>query len=127
MRPSPTTPSLATVDIAVSRALERGRARPTVTGVARDLGMPPSTFWRRYPDQARRIVAHAKARTTTQRPADREARLAAENRELQAQLDLAAATIMRLTLENSHLMQLASELPTHGVIRAVARDATAAE
>lgn len=96
------SPSRATVVETVDALLAQGGARPTVTALAGQLGVAPSTFWRHFPDQAQRVVDHARRRPR-HASRDRAAKLATENRELRAQLDLAAASIMRLAHENERL------------------------
>jgi AcrR family transcriptional regulator len=95
-------PSRDSVIRAADALLAQGGARPTVTALAKSLGVAPSTFWRHFPDQAGRIADRARGQQRSLRP-DRAARLATENRDLRAQLELAAATIMRLTVENQRL------------------------
>ncbi|WP_157928634.1 hypothetical protein [Mycobacteroides abscessus] len=110
-------PSRDVVISAVDTLLAQGGARPTVTSLAQGFGVAPSTFWRHFPDQAQRIVGYARRRPRTV-PGDQLARLAAENRELRAQLDLAAASIMRLTCEN---LQLTEELQAAQKITSIVR------
>lgn len=97
-------PSRAAVVDAVDALLAQGGPRPTVTSLAEGLGVALSTFWRNFPDQAQRVVDHARRRQHPA-PRDRAAKLAAENRELRGQLELAAASIMRLTCENERLAE----------------------
>jgi AcrR family transcriptional regulator len=87
--------------------------RATVVELARRVGLTNSTFWRHFPDTAQQLrdassgaaaaspgaaVAHRYAEL-----AQRAAGLAGDNAQLREHLDLAAAHIARLTLDNHRL------------------------
>lgn len=94
-----------------AEAARQGR-RPTVTTLARRVGLTNATFWRHFPQLARDLVDDARhppksppVAGDTVTPADRIANLTRENRRLTDNLDLAVANIARLTLENHQLRQ----------------------
>ena len=86
---------------------------PSALAVAQKLGIPNTTFRRAFPEIAAELQLTRTSRPS-QDPADinrfdqlklDNAKLRADNRELSAHLDLAAANIQRLTLANHHLAQ----------------------
>ncbi|WP_016881379.1 MULTISPECIES: hypothetical protein [unclassified Rhodococcus (in: high G+C Gram-positive bacteria)] len=88
---------------------ERGKT-PSVLELARLLGLPNSTFRRRYPDIAQEIadrrttpIVKAARQTEEVRLAARNAKLKRENHQLKQQLQLAVAQIQRLSLHNAQL------------------------
>lgn len=90
-----------------------GGPRPSVVALARRLGLTNSTFWRHFPDHAQRVADHARLGSHRTPPPDpraspegqpaRRTDLSRRNRDLQAQLHLAAANIAELTIENHEL------------------------
>jgi hypothetical protein len=107
---------------AVDRALERYLAesrdngkRPSVLGLAIKLGMSNTTFRRHFPAQARKVSELRNApesATGDDVPASpydqltaRNARLRRANRVLTQNLQLAAAQIQRLSLDNARLRE----------------------
>lgn len=96
----------------VEHARQNGH-RPSVLAVARRFGLSNTTFRRNFPDLARELSGQ---RRTPSSPIDdsavaarqqtlqeRNAKLRRDNQVLHEHLDLAVGTLMRLTLENSHL------------------------
>ncbi|TQC51005.1 hypothetical protein EEB14_01310 [Rhodococcus sp. WS4] len=90
---------------------ERGK-HPSVLELARILGLPNSTFRRRYPDIAQKIadrrtapIVKAARQTEEVRLAARNAKLKRENHQLKQQLQLAVAQIQRLSLHNAQLLE----------------------
>ncbi|MEW2120252.1 hypothetical protein AB0945_34755 [Streptomyces sp. NPDC005474] len=86
--------------------------RPSVLMLARRLDLTNTTFRRRYPDIAREIGEQRAAPTPSRsgptehdRLIARNARLRRRNRDLNAQLALAAAQIQHLTLRNERLQE----------------------
>jgi hypothetical protein len=84
--------------------------RVSVLALARRVGLANTTFRRRFPDIAARIVAEepqvpAPSVGSTAATADSEAKLRQRNRDLQENLGLAIAAIQRLTLENRGLRE----------------------
>lgn len=113
---------LETRDALLAEAASAGR-RATVVELARRIGLSNTTFWRHYPSVAAEL-AHAARQTprtdggTTGHSPAREkdsplAELRRDNRALREHLDLAAASIARLTLENQRLRQELED--AHGV------------
>ena len=107
---------------AVDRALERYLAechdngrRPSVLGLADQLGMSNTSFRRHFPAQARKVsdLRHAPAPDVSpgdsppaspyDRLAARNAKLRRSNRVLTQNLHLAAAQVQRLALDNGRL------------------------
>ncbi len=88
---------------------DQHHTRPTVTALARRVGLTNATFWRCFPQQARELVERARVEPTDAdndrgtNVTDRTAALARDNQQLREHLDLATANIARLTLENHHL------------------------
>jgi hypothetical protein len=87
-------------------------ARPSVLMLARRLDLTNTTFRRRYPDIAREIgeqrttpAASRTGPTEHDRLIARNAKLRRRNRDLSAQLALAAAQIQHLTLRNERLQE----------------------
>jgi hypothetical protein len=89
---------------------------PSVVALARRLGLTNATFWRHYPDIAREVAAQRRASPsqssdpdTYSRPGDdlraQIAQLREANQALTEQLDLAIASIQRLSIENHQLRQ----------------------
>jgi hypothetical protein len=84
----------------------------SVLGLARHLGMPDTTFRRRYPALCAELATATSARvpdagsipsTGGQREDSENVRLRANNRDLRARFDVAAAVIQRLSLEKQTL------------------------
>jgi AcrR family transcriptional regulator len=97
----------AATEAMIADAAASGR-RPTVSELARRLGLTNTTFWRHFPDIAAQIAAQGRASTSTpttpiDSPQDRQHALAQENQDLRANLALAIAHIQRLTIENEQL------------------------
>ncbi len=90
-----------------------GGPRPSVVALARRLGLTNSTFWRHFPDHARRVADHARSGSHETPPPepraspggqpDRCTNPSRHNQDLQTQLHLAAANIAELTIENHEL------------------------
>ncbi|MGW5442706.1 hypothetical protein [Streptomyces asiaticus] len=83
---------------------------PSVLMLARRLGLTNTTFRRRYPEIAREIADHRAAPTTLRSgPTERDklvarnAKLRRRNRDLAAQLTLAAAQVQFLALQAARL------------------------
>lgn len=99
-------------DRVLTQATNNGR-RPSVLAVARELGLSNTTFRRHFPDIAqqisdtRRTPAPGSAQPNGSSAHDklvaRNAKLRRDNRQLREHLDLAIATIHRLTLTNHRL------------------------
>jgi hypothetical protein len=94
-------------------AASTGR-QPAVLTLARRLDLANTTFRRNFPDIAAGLARQAAERRQTPPPPSRydqlqqtTAQLRQENRELRGQLELAAAVIQRITLENQRLRQQA--------------------
>lgn len=90
--------------------------QPSVLMLARRLDLTNTTFRRRYPDIAREIADHRAAPTAPRsgptvhdRLVARNAKLRRRNRELTAQLTLAAAQIQNLALHNERLKEALEE------------------
>ncbi|NEA67466.1 hypothetical protein [Streptomyces sp. SID12488] len=90
--------------------------QPSVLMLARRLDLTNTTFRRRYPDIAREIADHRAAPTTPRsgptahdRLVARNAKLRRHNRELTAQLALAAAQIQDLALCNERHQEALGE------------------
>jgi hypothetical protein len=111
----PRTPFLASpgceYDIALNEFFLDGpmaaRSPRPLEGYARQLGLANTTFRRNFPDIAADLARQAAERRQTPPPTSRydqlqetSARLRQENRQLRGQLELAAAVIQRITLEN---------------------------
>ncbi|MCX4819669.1 hypothetical protein OG883_07065 [Streptomyces sp. NBC_01142] len=86
--------------------------RPSVLMLARRLGLTNTTFRRRYPEVAREIADHravpvtpSSGPTEHDRLVARNAKLRRRNRDLAAQLALAAAQIQHLALRNERLQE----------------------
>jgi hypothetical protein len=86
--------------------------QPSVLMLARRLNLTNTTFRRRYPDIAREIADHRADSTAPpggptahDRLVARNAKLRRHNRELTAQLALAAAQIQNLALRNERLKE----------------------
>ncbi|MGW0577699.1 hypothetical protein ACWD25_17385 [Streptomyces sp. NPDC002920] len=86
--------------------------RPSVLMLARRLDLTNTTFRRRYPEIAREIADYRTAPTVPRRgPTEhdrlvaRNAKLRRRNRELTAQLSLAAAQVQHLALRNERLQE----------------------
>jgi AcrR family transcriptional regulator len=93
---------------------EAAGKRPTVSELARRLGLTNATFWRHFPEIAADIAADIAAlrrstRAARPEPADshaaRIAALTRDNQDLRANLALAIANIQRLTVENQQLRE----------------------
>ncbi|HEY9332328.1 MAG TPA: hypothetical protein VIS09_29495 [Streptomyces sp.] len=91
---------------------QESNTRPSVLMLARRLGLTNTTFRRRYPDIAREISElRAAAPTARSGPSAhdklvaRNAKLRRRNRELTAQLALAAAQVQRLAVLNERLRE----------------------
>ncbi|MFI0714081.1 hypothetical protein ACH4SK_26165 [Streptomyces inhibens] len=87
-------------------------ARPSVLMLARRLNLTNTTFRRRYPEIATEIADHRASSTTTRsdptkhdKLVARNAKLRRRNRELTAQLVLAAAQVQHLALRNERLQE----------------------
>ncbi|MFE7017575.1 hypothetical protein ACFVAQ_45160 [Streptomyces sp. NPDC057651] len=96
--------------------------RPSVLMLARRLDLTNTTFRRRYPDIAREIGEQRTAPTAPRtgptehdRLIARNAKLRRRNRDLSAQLAVAAAQIQHLTLHNQRLQEASAG--TRGVCR----------
>jgi hypothetical protein len=90
--------------------------QPSVLMLARRLDLTNTTFRRRYPDIAREIADHRADSTTSpcgptvhDRLVARNAKLRRHNRELTAQLALAAAQIQNLAVRNERLKEALEE------------------
>ncbi|MDI3424336.1 hypothetical protein [Streptomyces luteolus] len=90
--------------------------QPSVLMLARRLDLTNTTFRRRYPDIAREIAdrravptARRSGPTAHDRLVARNAKLRRRNRELTAQLALAAAQIQNLALRNERLNEALEE------------------
>lgn len=91
--------------------------RPSVLAVARELGLPNSTFRRTFPDIAREVgnarrtpkveSPESPAATEQEKLVARNAKLRCDNQRLSEHLDLAIANVVRLTLT---VRQLQGEL-----------------
>lgn len=84
--------------------------RPSVLMLARQLDLTNTTFRRRYPEIARELAGHRATPTALRsgptehdRLIARNAKLRRRNRDLSAQLALAAAQIQHLALRNERL------------------------
>jgi predicted transcriptional regulator len=106
-------PTIATVEHVRSGMITEAEAagtRPTVSEIARRLGLTNTTFWRHFPEIAADIAALRRS-TPTPRPEpanSHTARIAAltrDNQELRANLALAIANIQRLTIDNHQLRE----------------------
>jgi len=86
---------------------DQHHTRPTVTALARRVGLTNTTFWRYFPQQARELVDRTRVEPADDdrggNGTDRVAALTRDNQQLREHLDLATANIARLTLENHHL------------------------
>ncbi len=113
----PTIPTRAEVLTALAQlqddAASSGR-QPAVLPLARRLGLANTTFRRNFPDIAAELARQTDERQQTSPPPSRydqlqqtTAQLRQDNRELRGQLELAAAVIQRITLENQRLRQQA--------------------
>jgi hypothetical protein len=90
--------------------------RPSVLMLARRLGLTNTTFRRRYPEIVREIADHRavpaaprSGPTEHDRLVARNAKLRHRNRELTAQLSLAAAQIQHLALRTERLQKALQE------------------
>ncbi|MFD7102295.1 hypothetical protein [Streptomyces celluloflavus] len=90
--------------------------QPSVLMLARRLDLTNTTFRRRYPDIAQEIADHRATPTAPRsgptahdRLVARNAKLRRRNRELTAQLTLAAAQIQHLSLRNERLQEALEE------------------
>ncbi|MET9778830.1 hypothetical protein ABZ023_32040 [Streptomyces sp. NPDC006367] len=90
--------------------------QPSVLMLAHRLDLTKTTFRRRYPDIAREIADHRatpaarrSGPTAHDRLVARNAKLRRRNRELNAQLALAAAQIQNLALRNERLQEALEE------------------
>ena len=86
--------------------------RPAVLTLARQVELANTTFRRHFPDVTTELASQAAARQQAPQPPSRcdqlqeaSARLRRENRQLHDQIELAAAVIQRVTLENHHLRE----------------------
>jgi AcrR family transcriptional regulator len=107
------------VDRILAQYLEECRdngKRPSVLALAARLGMNNTTFRRHFPDHARQISTLRSPDPTSRAGADeppspydrltaRNAKLRRANRSLTGNLQLAAAQIQRLALENARLRE----------------------
>lgn len=103
-----------TMDELIRSARGEGK-RPTVIALARQLGMSHTTFWRHFPDIAKELVAVARGiEPESSEPAptsrydqlaDAHAKLKRAHADTEHNLELAKATIQRLSLDNHHLRQ----------------------
>jgi hypothetical protein len=106
-------PTIATVeDVRSEMTVETEAAgkRPTVSELARRLGLTNATFWRHFSEIAADIAALRRpTRAARPEPADshaaRIAALTRDNQDLRANLALAIANIQRLTVENQQLRE----------------------
>lgn len=96
----------------VLESCRESNTAPSVLMLARRLGLTNTTLRRRYPEIAREIADHRAAPTTLRsgptehdRLVARNAKLRRCNRELTAQLALAAAQVQHLALANKRLTE----------------------
>lgn len=120
-------PAIATVEHVrseMSAEAEAAGKRPTVSELARRLGLTNTTFWRHFPQIAADIAALRRSTPAPRpEPADshtaRIAVLTRDNQELRANLALAIANIQRITIENHQLREQLEQqakvvhIPTH--------------
>lgn len=107
--PLPTEAEVRAVIEELQRKTEDGIV--TAKQLAHQLGLTNPTFWRHFPDLAQEVadMRRTARRTTppqthpTLKDDAREQVLRKENSILRAQIDIAAAHIQRLTLENQRL------------------------
>jgi len=105
-------PSEAEVRIAIEELRSATQNNTiTVKQLAQQLGLTNPTFWRHFPDIAQEVadIRRAVRRTITDKTPPslnndaREQLLRKDNSILRAQIDIAAAHIQRLTLENQRI------------------------
>jgi hypothetical protein len=99
---------LAAIDELRRQQTESTLARVSVLALAKRVGLPNTTFRRLFPDITERITAGEydaprPSAASTASISDTEAKLRQRNRDLHDNLELAIASIQRLTLENQRL------------------------
>ncbi|WP_406349764.1 hypothetical protein [Streptomyces sp. NBC_00658] len=121
----PSEPRVRAVLARLRQQATESAKRLTVLALAREFGLSNSTFRRHFPDVARDIAEASRssppaAGTPTSRYdllVARNAKLKRRNRELTAQLTLAAARIQQITLDNHglrHQLEAVSGVPLIG-------------
>lgn len=117
-------------------AAEGGGPRPTVLGLARNLGLANATFWRHYHDIATELrqhsarSIHAPAQGQSPRPgqdgelASQNAALRRQRDHLASQLDAALSHLRRLTIDNAELRR---ELETSLAVTHLGKPGTAGQ
>lgn len=106
---------------------QSGGRPPTASGLARELGLTNSTFWRYFPAIAQQVAderRHASSELAKEQSASparsQEAALRSENQNLRDQLALAIAQLQRLAIDNQALREQLES--TARVVRIDARD-----
>jgi transposase-like protein len=118
MTPPADMPSESRVRQAFTQLVEHARHnghRPSVLALARQFDLSNTTFRRHYPDIVKELVqirrapaiehTDSPAATEHARVIARNAKLRRDNRQLRQHLDLAAANIARLAIDNHVLRQ----------------------
>jgi hypothetical protein len=108
-----TQPTVDDIQLAIHHLTEATGKPPTVLALAGQLGLSNTTFRRHFPDiaadlkqrRARDPASPAAAASRFDQLQHDNAALRRDNRQLREHLDLAAANIQRLTLENHRLRQ----------------------
>jgi AcrR family transcriptional regulator len=100
---------VAALDDLRQQAAPRG-VRVSVLALAKRVGLPNTTFRRRFPDITEQIMtgqydASRPSADSAASSKDTEVKLRERNRDLQENLELAISAIQRLTLENRCLRQ----------------------
>ncbi|MFD3458264.1 hypothetical protein ACFWVM_00975 [Nocardia fluminea] len=111
MNRRPDLPDAATVDAAIDHIIDRTGKPPTTLALANHLGVPNTTFRRNFPNVTDRLhQQRARSQRESTRNASRFEQIVGENTALRSanqslveNLELAAAIIQRLSMENRRL------------------------